>query len=165
MVSACPKCGREVPDDSVYCPYCGHGLKPSAKTTQVSAAGTLLIVAAVAHLIIFAVSIRALASIYSWYPLVVAEGWIVYDQMLTVFSFTGFLFGFSSGLLALRRASYSWTLVSAILCTLSGLGSWILSMIIPFANVSYSLLYYFLPMFATSLIGTVVILLRKAEFK
>lgn len=165
MVSRCPKCGRDVPDDSVYCPYCKHGLRPAAESTQVSAGGTLLIVAAVANLIIFVVSTRALANIYSWYPVNVAEGWIVYDQVLTFSSFTGFLFGLSAGILAQVRIRYAWTVASAVLCTISGLGSWIVSMAIPFANVQYSLLYYFLPMFTTGLIGTALILPRKPEFK
>jgi len=165
MASICPKCGRDVPDDSVYCPHCGHGLKPSAESTQVSAGGTLLIVAAVAHLIILVVSLRALAEIYTWYPVMVAEDWIIYDQMLTVFSFTGSMFGLCAGILAQVRVRYVWNVVSAILCTLSGFGSWIISMVIPFANIQYSLLYYFLPMFATALIGTVLIFPRRAEFK
>lgn len=165
MVSQCPKCGQEVPGDSVYCPHCGFGLQPSAKTTQVSAGATLMIVAAVAHLIIFVTSVRALSSIYSWYPALVADSWLVYDQVLTITSFTGFLFGLSTGALALTRTNYTWTLVSAILCTLSGLGSWILSMVIPFSNVWYSFLYYFLPMVTTALIGAVMIFPRKPEFR
>src|SRR4030042_2039909 len=27
----CPKCGKEVKDDSVFCPYCGENLKPQEK--------------------------------------------------------------------------------------------------------------------------------------
>jgi len=165
MVSKCPKCGRTVPDDSVYCLYCGYGLKPSARTTQVSAGGTLAIVAAVAHLIILAQSVVALTSIYSWYPPVVAQGWIVYDQTLTFFSVTGFLFGLTAGILSLIRRSYVWTMVSAGLCMLSGAGSWIISMIIPYSYVLGSLLYYFLPMFVPALIAIVMIYPRKAEFK
>jgi len=165
MVLRCPKCGRNVPDDSVYCLNCGYGLKPSARTTQVSAGGTLTIVAAVAHLIIFAQSVVALALIYNWYPPVVAQGWIVYDQMLTVFSFAGFLFGLTAGILALMRRNYAWTMVSASLCLLSGAVSWIISMIIPYSYVLGSLLYYFLPMFVPALIANVMIYPRKAEFK
>jgi len=165
MDSKCPKCDRNVPDDSVYCPYCGHGLKPSAKTTQVSAGGTLAIVAAVAHLIILVQSLRALAEIHSWYPPTVAQGWIMYDQLLTVFSLTGFLFGLSTGILSLVRRTYAWTVVSAVICTLSGGSAWAVSMIIPYAYVWSSLLYYFLPMFIPALIATVMIYPRRAEFK
>jgi hypothetical protein len=164
MVSTCPKCARNIPEDSVYCPYCGYGVKPSAKKTQVSAGGSLLIVAAVASLIFFILSIRALAQIYTWYPPAVAQGWIFYDQMLTVFSLTGFLFGFSAALLSFARRSYTLTMTLAVLCMLSGAGTWIISMIIPFANMVYAFLYYFLPMFAIPLIGTLLIYPRKAEF-
>jgi len=164
MVSECPKCGRTVPVDSVYCPYCGYGIKPSARSTQVSAGGALMIVAAVASLIFFVLSLKALLNIYSWYPPLIAQSWIVYDQMLTVFSFTGLIFGLSAAILSLTRKSYRWTIASAVLCTLSGGGAWVISMIIPHSNMVQSLLYYFLPLLATSLIGTVLIFFRKAEF-
>ena len=165
MSSKCPKCGADVTDDSVYCARCGHGMKPTARTTQVSAAGTLIVIAAATSLIFFLLSIRALGQIYSWYPTTVAQSWIVYDQMLTGLSFTGFLFGFSAGVLSLARRRYSLTMVCAVLCTLSGAGAWTISMIIPFSKLWYSFLYFFLPAFATSLIGTVLIYPRKAEFK
>ncbi len=164
MAYRCPHCNRDMPNDSVYCPYCGHGIRPPARTMQVSAGATLLIVAAVTSLIFFIQSIRALAQIYSWYPQSVAEAWIVYDQMLTIFSLAGLLSGFSAGLLSLSRKSYRWAMLSAVLCTLSGAGAWILSMIIPYSYPWYSFLFYFLPVFLTALIGTMVIYPRKAEF-
>jgi len=164
MDSKCPRCRRDVPNDSVYCPYCGHGIQPSARTTRVSAAGTLFIVSAVASLIFFIQSVRALVQIYSWYPQSVAQSWIIYDQTLTVFSFTGLLFGFSAGILSLSRKSYKWTMISAILCTVSGAGAWMLSMVIPYWYWSYSLLFYFLPVFLTALVGTLMTWPRKAEF-
>jgi hypothetical protein len=160
----CPRCNRDVPDNSVYCLYCGAGIQPSAKTTRVSAAGTLLIVASVASLIFFIQSVRALIQIYAWYPQSVAEDWIIYDQMLTVFSLTGFLFGFSSGLLSLSRRNYKWTLVSSLACTFSGMGAWLLSVIIPYSYAWYSFLFYFLPVFLTALIGTLLLYPRKVEF-
>jgi len=164
MVSECPKCGKTIPDDSVYCLYCGYGVKPSAKSTQVSVGGALMTVAAVASLIYLVLSVQALLNIYSWYPPLVAQTWFVYDQMLTIFSFTGLLFGFSAATFSLGRKSYKWTMASAILCTISGGGAWIISMVIPHSNVWYSFLEYFLPLFAASFIGTVLIFFRKAEF-
>jgi len=124
-----------------------------------------MIVAAVASLIFFILCIQALAQIYGWYPPVVAQGWFVYDQILTVFSFMGFLFGFSAAILSLTRRSYRWTMFSAVLCTFSGASAWIISLIIPYAKVWNSFFYYFLPIFATSLIGTLLFYPRKAEFK
>jgi len=165
MVFNCPKCGRNVPDESVYCPYCGHGIGPSAKTSLVSAGGTLMFVAATASLIIFILAVRALMQIYTWYPPGVASGWIVYDQGLTVFSFIGFVFGLSGGILSLARRSYRLTMASAVICTLAGAGNFIISMIIPYAQFVYSLLYYFLPVFTSSLIATVLFYPREAEFK
>jgi hypothetical protein len=165
MVSKCPKCSRNVPEDSVYCPYCGYGIQPAARTANVSVAGTLMIVAAVAGLIFFSQSITALTQIYTWYPPGVAQGWLIYDELLTIFSLTSFVFGFSTGILSLARRSYRWTMVLAVLSTFSGAGTWTISMIIPFANAWTSFLYYFLPMFATVLTGTILIYPRRAEFK
>ena len=165
MVVKCPKCAREVQDDSVYCPHCGHGLKPSAITTQVSAGGTLIVVTAVASFIHFMLSLQALANIYRWYPPLVAQNWIIYDQMLTIFSFTGLLFGFSAGTLSLTRRKYKWTIVCAILSTISGGSAWITSIIIPFSNWGYSTYYFFLPLLIPALIGALLILPRRAEFK
>lgn len=164
MTSECPKCSRTIPNDSVYCPYCGCGIKPSARSIQVSVGGALIIVAATGSLIFFILSLQALANIYSWYPLLVAQHWFLYDQMHAVLSFSGLLFGFSGAILSLTRKSYNWTMASTALCTLSGGATWILSMIIPHSDALQSFLYYFLPLFATAFIGTVLILFRKAEF-
>lgn len=165
MEFKCPKCNRAVPEDSVYCPYCGYGIRPSAKTGQLSTGGTLMIVASVVSLVFLILCVKALMEIYSWYPPEIAQVWISYDQMFTIFSSTDFLFGFSSGVLSLFRRSYVWTMVFALLCTLSGAGAWIVSMILPFANLWQSFFYYFLPLFAIPVIGTALIYPRKEEFK
>jgi len=164
MAPKCPNCGREVPEDSIYCLYCSHGIHQSARTTLVSVAGTLLIVAAVASLVFLVQSVNALAQIYSWYPSTVAEEWIVYDQALAGFTLTGFVSGLTAGILSFARKSYMWTMLSTVACVVSGAGAWIISMIIPYANLRYSLLFYFLPVFLTALISIVLILPRRAEF-
>ncbi|MDH5634848.1 MAG: zinc ribbon domain-containing protein [Candidatus Bathyarchaeota archaeon] len=164
MVAECPKCGKAISDDSVYCPYCGHGIQPSARSVQVSVAGALMVAFTVASLVLFVLSFRALLNIHSWYPASVAQVWFVYDQMLTAISFAGLVFGLSAAILILTRRSFSWAMVSSMLGTLTGGGSWIISMVIPHSNIAYSILYYFLPLFATSLIGTLLIFSKKAEF-
>ncbi len=164
MASHCTKCGRTVPADSVYCPYCGHGTRPWAKSTQVSAGATLIIVGAVADLIFFILSARTLGQIYTWYPQLVAQSWIIYDQALLVISFIGFVFGFAGGALSLARKSYQWTMASAVASTLMGAAAWILSMIIPFSNLSSSFFYFFLPVFTLPLVGTVLVVFRRVEF-
>jgi hypothetical protein len=56
-------------------------------------------------------------------------------------------------------------LVSATLCTASGGFAWIISLIIPGSELWESMLYYFLPMFFSPLVGTALAFPRKAEFK
>lgn len=121
-------------------------------------------VAAVASLVFFVQCVQALAQIYGWYPSAVVEEWIVYDQAFTGFMLTGFIFGLVAGILSFARKSYRWTMFSTVACAFSGAGAWVISMIIPYANLWYSLLYYFLPMFLTALISLVLIFPRRAEF-
>ena len=165
MSSTCPKCGRNVPDDSVYCPYCAHGLKPSAATPRVSAAGVLMIAAAIGSFILLILSINALVEIYTWVPSLVAHGWFIYGQSLTILSTVGFVAGSAAAALSVKRKSYNWTVVSALVCTLSGLATFAVSVIIPDFNLKNSFFYYFLPLFITPLIGALLMLGRKQEFK
>jgi len=161
----CPKCGRNVPDDAVYCPYCMRGLKPSALTMNVSVAGFLMLIAAIASLIIFLLSLDALLEIYSWYPQLIAQKWILYDQLFTGFSLLTFIFGLIAGVLSLSRKNYPWFMVAGVLCAIVGGGVWVMSMLIPNYKLSSSFLYYFLPIFLPSLLGTLLVFPRRIEFK
>ena len=161
----CPKCGRNVPDDAVYCPYCMRGLKPSALTMNVSVAGFLMLIAAIASFIIFLLSLDALLEIYSWYPRLIAQKWILYDQLFTGFSLLTFIFGFIAGVLSLSRKNYPWFMVAGVLCTIVSGGVWVMSMLIPNYKLSSSFLYYFLPIFLPSLLGTLMVFPRRIEFK
>lgn len=165
MALTCPKCGRNVPDDAVYCPYCMRGLKPSALTMSVSVAGFLMLIAAIASLIIFLLSLDALLEIYSWYPQLIAQKWILYDQLFTGFSLVAFVFGLIAGVLSLSRKSYPWFMVAGVLCTIVGGGVWVMSMLVPDYKLSSSFLYYFLPIFLPSLLGTLLVFPRRTEFK
>jgi len=165
MTSECAKCGRTVPDDSTYCPYCGYGLTPSARTNNVLIGGILIIVAIGASLIFSILSIYALMDIYRWYPRLVAQMWFPYDQLLAAFSLSELVFGLTAAALALSRRSYKWTMISAILCTLSGAGALISSIITPLAVWWISFFCYFLPLFLAPLAGTIIIYPRKGEFK
>ncbi len=165
MVSKCPKCGKNTPDDAVYCPYCAHGIAPHARTARLAAGGILLIVASVGALILFILSVRALIDIYRWYPPIVAESWFVYDQLLTFFSFVASLSGLVAGVLSLNRKRHAVAVISGALCTVLGGGAWITSMIVPHYVTWYSFLYYFLPVFLTPLFGTCLVYSRKMEFK
>jgi hypothetical protein len=130
----------------------------------VSVAGALMVTFTVASLIFFVLSFHALLNIYNWYPASVAQVWFVYDQTLTVISFVGLIFGLGATALILARRGHSWAIVFSVLGTLTGGGSWVISMVIPHSNIAYSILCFFLPLFATSLVGTLLVLSRKAEF-
>jgi hypothetical protein len=165
MVSECPRCGKAVADDLVYCPYCGRGLKPWAKSFQVSFAGALLIVVTVASLIFLIVSIQALVGIYSWYPPLVAQSWFIYDQVLAALVSAGFLFGLLGAGFSLARKSYVWTMIFSVLCVCSAIGALVTSLIIPHASIMESFLYYFTPLLLPSVVATALIFPRRAEFR
>ena len=164
MGRTCPKCSKAVSEDAVYCPNCGHGLKPSAKTVQVSLAAGLIIVATATSLILFALSIKALMQIYVWYPPVVTQNWILYDQMFAFFTLSSFLLGLCSSTLLLLRRKFMWSLVLASFLTVSCIASWTISIVEPFTNLGSSFFYFFLPLVLPSLIGTLLVYPRKAEF-
>ena len=164
MAPACPKCGKVVSEDAVYCPHCGYGLKPSANTVQVSLGASLIIVATAASLILLVLSIKALGQIYVWYPPVVAQNWIVYDQMLSFFTLVSFLLGLSSSTLLLLRRKFMWAIASASLLTLTCIAAWIISILEPFTNLGSSFFYFFLPLVLPALVGTLLVYPRKAEF-
>ena len=165
MVSACPKCGKTVADDLVYCPYCGQGLKPWAKSFQVSFAGALLIVVTVASLIFLILSVQALWGIYSWYPPLIAQSWFIYDLTLAVLVSVGFLFGLLAAGFSLARKSYVWTMIFSVLCACSACGALIISLVIPHSSFEQSFLYYFMPLLLPSLAATILVFPRRAEFR
>ena len=164
MGAECSRCGKSIPTDSVYCPYCGRGIQPSAWSTQVSLAGALMITFVVASFVWFLLSFRALLSIYNWYPASVAQVGFVYDCMLTASTLAGFVVGLGAAALVLARSRYQWAMVLSVLATLVGGGSWVISMVIPRSNIAYSVLGFFLPLCATSLAGTLLVSSRKEEF-
>jgi len=154
-----------VPDDATYCPYCAHGLKPSALTGKVSAAGVLMLIAGSAFFVIFVVSVSALLQIYSWYPPLIAQKWFLYDAVFMGFCLCGFPSAMLSSALIFTRRFYRPTMTLAVVSTLLGACVFVTSAIIPEFNLMYSFLYYFLPMLLSPLIGALLILPRKQEFQ
>lgn len=165
MASTCPKCRKTVPDDSIYCPYCAHGLKPSAKTIRVFVASILMIIAACGSLILLILSTQALLGIYKWYPQLAAQRWFIYDQMFTVFALSGLIFALLTTVFSLSRRRHKWTMIFAVLCTFSGGGLWLTSMMAPVVVLWESVLYLFMPLFLAPLLGTLLIYPRKTEFE
>ncbi len=165
MGSECPKCGRTVPEDSVYCPYCSFGLKPSAKTGFVPVGGALFMLATICSLIISVLSIDALQNIYRWYPQHVVQIWYFYDQLFTVFAIIQLFSGALATALTLGRRRYALAMIAAGICTFSGAGIFITSIITPLAEPLNSFLLYFLPVFLAPLVGTFLVFPRRKEFK
>ena len=124
-----------------------------------------MIVTAVGSLTLLIFSINALVQIYSWVPRLAAQKWFIYGQLLTAMSLVAFVSSAAAAALILERKNHRWAMISALVCTLSGLATYAVSMIIPDFNPLNSFVYYFLPLFVTPLVGTLLVLRRKQEFK
>jgi hypothetical protein len=133
----------------------------SSKIEYRYAAAFILMAATVGSLIIFILSIAALVGVYAWYPQIVAQEWFIYDELFSVFSLLGLAFGISAIVLTLSKRSYEGAIASAAVCTFSGASLFTISLIQPLAVLWQSILYYFLPLFAASLTGTLLIYLQK----
>lgn len=133
----------------------------SAIIAQRYVAAFMLTVATVDSLVIFILSVAALEGIFGWYPQIVAQQWFIYDQLFTVFSFIGLASGGSAIVLVLSGRSYTGSVVSATVCTISGASIFVVSLIQPLAVLWQSVLYYLLPLFAASLTGTILTYLQK----
>ena len=165
MVIRCPKCEEQIPDDSIYCPYCAHGIAPSARTAQVYAASLLMIITCASSSIFIILSIRALLYISTWYPIMVVQSFYVYNQMLLALSLGALISGGIAATISYSRWSYMLATRSATVCVLLGGCILAITLVVPGYPLWGSILYYFLPQFLPSLIGTILLLQRKSEFK
>jgi hypothetical protein len=151
--------------NATYCAFYPSVSDVTAKTAQTNPAGTLMIVATTASMVIFILSAYALRDIYRWYPRVVAQQWFIYDQLLTAFSFLGLVFGaLTTSLIWSKRSSRAAVALGTI-CTLCGLSASIVTLIEPLAVLWESLVFYFLPLFITPLTGTLLTYLQEEEIE
>jgi len=118
------------------------------------AAVVLIIVGTAGFLVVFAESVLALQGVYQWYPQFVAQQWFIYDELFTIFTFSGLFFGSLTASLIL--SSTNRTLITGLLCTISGASVSVTSLIAPLAVLWKSVLYYFLPLFLAPLVGTLL---------
>ena len=126
------------------------------KVAGTNNAGTLMIAATAASLVVFILSAYALQNIYRWYPQLVAQRWFIYDQLLTIFSLLELISGALASSLIVSKRSFTVAVASATICTLSGASAFVLTLIQPLAILWVSLVFYFLPLFVIPLTGTVL---------
>jgi len=132
----------------------------TTKPAQTNSGSTLMIVATLASAVIFILSVFALQDIYRWYPRIVAQQWFIYDQLLTAFSVLGLVFGALTTSLVLSKKSWRAAVTFGIICTMSGLGAFIVTLIQPLAVLWESIVFFFLPLFVAPLAGTLMIYLH-----
>jgi hypothetical protein len=119
-----------------------------------------MIVATGASLILMIEAIVALLGIYAWYPQIVTQQWFLYDELLTSSSILGLAFGAVATALILSGKNQMAAVASAMVCTVAGASSFVISLIQPMAVLWQSILYYLLPLFIASLTGTLLTYLQ-----
>jgi hypothetical protein len=142
-----------------------HEVDSKARTVRTFVAATLMTVATVGSMVVFILSAIALYGVYSWYPQFVAQQWFIYDELFAVFSFLGFMFGAVATAFILSKKSFKGGVASALVCTLSSASVFVVSLVQPLAVWWQSLLYFFLPIFATSLAGAVLTYIQGEEIE
>jgi hypothetical protein len=165
MTRQYPECGEPMFINGVHCAYEKHGFGLDVETAHTLIAGTMMIVATVGSMVVFILSVIALEGIYSWYPQFVAQQWFMYDQLFTAFSFSGLIFGAIATTLISSKKSFRGAVASAMVCTLSGAGTFVVSLVQPLAVLWQSLTYFFLPLFIAPLAGTLLTILQGEETK
>jgi hypothetical protein len=119
-------------------------------------AAVLMIISTAEFLYLFVESVLAVQGIYDWYPQFVAQQWFIYDELFTIFTFSGMLLATLATSLMLSKKNSTITLITGLLCTISGASAFVTSLIAPYASLWKSILYYFLPLFMAPLVGTLV---------
>lgn len=136
-----------------------------ARTVRTFVAATLMTMATVGSMVVFILSVIALDGVYSWYPQFVAQQWFIYDELFTVFSLLGLMFGAVATALILSKKSFKGAVASALVCTLSSASVFVVSLVQPLAVWWQSLLYFFMPIFATSLVGAALTYMQGEEIE
>ena len=124
-----------------------------------------MIATSICSLTLLTLSVNALVQIYNWVPRLIAQKWFIYGQLLTAISVVAFVSAAVAAALTMERKNYRLTIIAGFVCTFSGAATYAVSVIIPDFNPLNSFVYYFLPLFVAPLIGTLLILKRKQEFK
>ena len=146
--------------DAAHRAYHSNAPDVTARTAETNTAGTLMLVATMASMVIFILSVYALQGVYGWYPPLVAQQWFIYDQLLTAFSFVGLIFSALATAIILSKKSFRVAVSLGMICTLSGASAFVVTLIQPDAVLWSSILYYFLPLFIIPLAGTILTYLQ-----
>jgi hypothetical protein len=133
-----------------------HRDQSTVSISYLFAAAVLLMIGTAEFLYVFIESLLAVQGVYQWYPQFVAQQWFIYDELFTIFTFSGMLFGSLATALMLSKKNSTATLTTGILCTVSGASVFITSLIAPLASLWKSILNYFLPLFLAPLVGALL---------
>jgi len=84
---------------------------------------------------------------------------------LAILNVAGLTSGLLTSALTLARRKHTLAVATALVLTTCGGVAGTISLVIPDSNLTYSVLYYFLPLFIPSLTGVLLIIPKRAEFK
>ena len=165
MVLYCPKCGKEIPEESSFCLFCGTPVRvmvaPAKKSSFPMAGGILEIIGACISIIVGLFLIAAFVQVQSNYysPSYLASFGFLF---IGVFEAVGFAFGLTSGILTLKRKQFTLSVVGVSLLVISGLIT-----IIGLAMQPYGIwagLLFGTPIIIISVLSLIFISISKKEF-
>jgi len=167
----CPKCGKEIPDDSTHCDHCGAVIKEGKKRTGypkwMPDAGGILAIISACLCAIFAVIVGILSS-FSMYWSVVYGGYnMIYLYFVELSGLIGFAFGLAGGILILKRTRFVLAIVGICLTIVSsdivGFFAPYVLFVLPFGLTDYYWLFGF-PTLIISLLSLIFTAISKEEF-
>jgi len=119
-------------------------------------AAVMMTIGTAGFLVVLVQSVLALQGVYQWYPQFVAQQWFIYDELFTILTFLGLLSGSLTTSLMVSNRNSNGTLITGLLCTISGAGVFVTSLIAPLAVLWESIVYYSMPLFLAPLVGTLL---------
>ena len=151
----CPKCGKKLPDEAVYCLFCGTSIKKEKKRTGFPiAAGVLTIIASCICILVGILFIAAFAvETYGYYEV----GYLVPG----IFALIGFAFGLTAGILTLKRRTFPLAVIGIIFIMISAFLTFI-----PFSEYYpwTSGLLFGLPTLVLSILALIFTAISREEF-
>lgn len=158
MVLHCPRCGRRIPDDAMFCLYCGKSVRlertglPLAGGVLVIISSSISILAGVLFALIYLMSGTYMSSqYYSSYP------------TLSFFSFLGFISGLYGGIHAIKRESYSSAMGGTVMMILMSIIFSMIGSAAPYSS-GFVTVIFSCPIIILSLLGGAFVASKKKEF-